>query len=102
MSVEYKPVLIYGYPITYDEYLRILDDEEYEDYVICMDSWDDCGECYLGYSVRPSIEPGIAYEVDNVFPSETAGDLDVLANIAKKHNIELPPFSKTYFGVRVC
>ena len=86
MSVDYTAKIVYGCPIGYEEYNKLID-EERDEYVYCIDCYsDDDSTFILGFPVL-SCDPG---EMKNV--NEASCDEEDKTNIfyiCDKYNIDI-------------
>ena len=99
MSVDRTAVIARGFLIDENPY----EDDKFtdsfiDDWVICFDSWDNCGPFLIGYYLQRSCQEGIPVEL-----TPFMGNADWDANLIEAcEDAGLPVGNiKTYFGVRV-
>lgn len=99
MSVDRTAVIARGFLIDESPYENDKFDDDFIDkWVICFDTWDDCGPYLIGYYITRSCEEGVPIELGC-----TTGDPmwdDFLREACRKADIPVGEI-KTYFGVRV-
>lgn len=99
MSVDRAAVIARGFLIDENPYRNEKFDDDFVDkWVICFDSWDDCGPYLIGYYIKRVCEEGVPVELGC-----TMGDPmwdDFLQEACRNAGIPVGEI-KTYFGVRV-
>lgn len=99
MSVDRTAIIARGFLIDENPYEDDrFTDEFIDEWVICFDSWDDCGPYLIGYYIQRSCDEGVPVELTASMHDE---NLDNFLRLACR--IAGIPIGdiKTYFGVRV-